>query len=124
MYRIGMEDIAANYFIYNSLLNNKSKFIRWMTLMNYGKKAIQKLYRLGKEATLDCGREARFRIFEDNKDFFSCQTDNKEYFGIMLRDGISRLDLAVRFLGVIPVDVQKVLEEVIRKEANETATHC
>ncbi len=114
MYRVEIEDVVANYFIYHLLLNNTSKFVRFATLLDYGITVVDELNKNKKPAIFDYNRESNYKFFRDHSDFFEYVKDSEGYSGIMLRDGITRLDLIIRFLGVIPIEVQKVLEEVLK----------
>ena len=116
MYRVEIEDLVANYFIYHSLLNHESRFVRFSTLYEYGTIVVEKLNACGKDTILSISWEDNLKLFRDHGDFFCRHVDDEGYVGIMLHKGITRLDIVKEFLGVIPVDVENVLVEIIRKE--------
>ena len=113
MFRIGIEDLAANAFI--SILSrggDDERFLRFKTLLDYGMRAIDRLERdTGKEATLIHGRESNAALFDDHADFFERFTDQDGYDGIRLKDGKTAHDLMLRFIGVIPVEVQDAISK-------------
>ena len=116
MYRVEIEDLAANYFIYHSFLNRKLKFVRFCTLYEYGTAVANKLNNCKKDTILSISWESNLRLFRKYGDFFYRHVDNEGYVGIMLREGITSLDIVKEFLGNIPVDVENVIVEIIRKE--------
>lgn len=116
MYRIEIEDVAANYFIYHSLLNDDLKFVRFSTLYEYGITAAEKLTACGKDTIFERSWEANLRLFKKYAEFFCRHVDNEGYVGVMLCEGISRFDIIIEFLGQIPVDVQKMLEEILKEK--------
>ena len=110
MFRIGIEDLAANAFISILSRGGDERFLRFKTLLDYGMRVIDRLERdTGEEATLIHGRENNAALFDDHADFFERFTDRYGYDGIRLKDGKTAHDLVLRFIGVIPVEVQDAI---------------
>lgn len=112
---IGIEDLAANALI--RLLSQPQKdgktlrFVRFSTLLDYGMAVVEKLNKKKKPTTLIYNRESNSRIFRDYSAFFKRDEDEEGYVGIQLKDNIGVEDIALQFIGQIPVDVQSVLAD-------------
>ena len=113
---IGIEDLAANALIgilaRTQKEDGRPKFVRFSTLLEYGMAVIKKLKKdSGEEATLIYNRESNSMLFTDYSDFFERRTDDDGYDGIQLRQDKTEHDLFLRFIGLIPVDLQKVMAD-------------
>lgn len=113
---IGIEDLAANALIgilaRTRKKDEKPKFVRFATLLDYGMAVINKLKKdSGEEATLIYNRESNSMLFTDYSDFFERHTDEEGYDGIRLRKGKTEHDLFMRFIGSIPVELQNIMAD-------------
>lgn len=112
---IGIEDLAANALI--RLLSQPQKdgtslrFVRFSTLLDYGMAVVEHLNKKNKPTTLIYNRESNSRLFRDYSAFFERAKDEEGYVGIRLKATIGVEDIALQFIGQIPVDVQNVLAD-------------
>ncbi|MCL2134139.1 MAG: hypothetical protein FWH37_01070 [Candidatus Bathyarchaeota archaeon] len=101
---IEIEDLAANALI-GILKENKTPFITYKNLEEYGAEVISHLRINNKEAVLILSRERTNAMLRNHSDTFKQQEDDKGNLGISLKEGVKVQDLVKKFCGYLAWDV-------------------
>ncbi len=101
---IGIEDLAANALIELLSLSNKTRFITYKQLENYGAEVVRFLNQKGDEAVLILSRERTNDMYRNYSEFFE-EINTESGLGIQLKKDKTCEDLIDKFRGYLAWDV-------------------
>jgi len=104
MYKIGIEDLAANALIEMMSEDEPKRFVSYEELESYGAEVVNFLNTKGEKAVLILSRESTNAMFRNYSDTFE-ETVFDDQLGIQLKTNITIEELITRFRGYLAWDV-------------------